>query len=35
MMGLREYSYVGAILGLTLSLDDQTFLGSGADRDIV
>jgi 3-dehydroquinate dehydratase-2 len=35
MMGLREYSYVGAILGLTLSLDDETFLGDGAGSAIV
>lgn len=27
-MGLREYSYVGAIASLTLALDDETFLGA-------
>lgn len=27
-MGLRQYSYAAAILGLTLSLDDDTFLGA-------
>ena len=27
-MGLREHSYVGAILALTLALDDEGFLGS-------
>ena len=30
MMGMREYSYVAALLALTLSLDDSTFLGQGA-----
>ena len=29
-MGLRQYSYVSALLGLTLSLDDETFLNPGA-----
>lgn len=29
-MGLRQYSYVAALLGLTLSLDDETFLNPGA-----
>ena len=29
-MGLREHSYVGAILSLTLALDDEGFLGSKA-----
>jgi 3-dehydroquinate dehydratase-2 len=28
MMGLREYSYAGAILALAMSLDDGTFLGA-------
>jgi 3-dehydroquinate dehydratase II len=28
MMGLRQYSYAGAIVGLTLALDDPTFLGA-------
>jgi 3-dehydroquinate dehydratase II len=28
MMGMRQYSYVAALLALTLSLDDRTFLGS-------
>lgn len=27
-MGLRQYSYAEAILGLTLALDDETFLGA-------
>ena len=27
-MGLRQYSYAAAILGLTLSLDDNSFLGA-------
>jgi len=30
MMGMRQYSYLAALLALTLSLDDDTFLG-GAD----
>ncbi len=29
-MGLREHSYVGAILSLTLALDDEGFLGAPA-----
>jgi len=29
-MGLREHSYVGAILSLTLALDDEGFLGGPA-----
>lgn len=29
-MGLRQYSYVAALLGLTLSLDDESFLNPGA-----
>jgi len=29
-MGLREHGYVGAILSLTLALDDEGFLGSPA-----
>jgi 3-dehydroquinate dehydratase II len=28
-MGLRQYSYAGALLGLALSLDDDSFLGGG------
>lgn len=28
MMGLREYSYVAAILSLTMALDDKNFLGA-------
>lgn len=31
VMGLREYSYAGAILSLTMALDDEDFLG----QDIV
>ncbi|KAF0957190.1 type II 3-dehydroquinate dehydratase [Rhodococcus sp. T7] len=32
VMGLRQYSYLGAMLGLTLSLDDEAFLDGGANR---
>jgi len=28
-MGLRQYSYVAAIIGIVLALDDNTFLGNG------
>jgi 3-dehydroquinate dehydratase-2 len=28
MMGMREYSYCGAILSLAMALDDQNFLGA-------
>lgn len=28
VMGLRQYSYLGALLGLTLALDDQAFLAA-------
>ena len=28
MMGLRQYSYCGAILSLTMALDDKNFLGA-------
>ena len=28
-MGLRQYSYAGALLGLALALDDDSFLGGG------
>ena len=27
VMGFRQYSYVGAMLALTLALDDASFLG--------
>ncbi|MHA6622440.1 hypothetical protein [Pseudonocardia sp. DLS-67] len=27
--GLRQYSYLGALLGLTLALDDSSFLDGG------
>jgi 3-dehydroquinate dehydratase-2 len=27
MMGMREYSYLAALLALTFALDDDTFLG--------
>lgn len=27
-MGLRQYSYIAALVGLTLALDDETFLGA-------
>lgn len=30
VMGLREYSYVAALLGLVLALDDESFLRPGA-----
>lgn len=30
-MGLRQYTYVAALLALTLSLDDPTFLGPNDD----
>jgi len=30
VMGMRQYSYVGALVGLTLSLDDESFLDGGA-----
>ncbi|MEZ5076779.1 MAG: type II 3-dehydroquinate dehydratase [Solirubrobacterales bacterium] len=29
-MGMRQYSYAGALLGLALSLDDESFLGAAA-----
>lgn len=33
VMGFRQYSYVGAVLALTLALDDESFLGgAGAHR---
>lgn len=32
VMGLRQYSYVGALLALCLSLDDRSFLGASAER---
>jgi len=32
-MGLRQYSYVGGMLGLVLGLDDASFLGSGITHD--
>ncbi|GAA4674610.1 type II 3-dehydroquinate dehydratase [Gordonia humi] len=32
VMGLRQYSYLGAMLGLVLALDDETFLDGGAVR---
>jgi 3-dehydroquinate dehydratase-2 len=31
MMGMRQYSYVAALVALTLSLDDETFLGQDPD----
>jgi 3-dehydroquinate dehydratase-2 len=31
-MGLRQYSYLAALLGLTLSLDDDAFLAGGTKR---
>ncbi len=30
-MGMRQYSYFAAVLAMTLSLDDESFLGSGLD----
>lgn len=32
VMGLRQYSYLAALLGLTLALDDQNFLAPSAPR---
>ncbi len=32
-MGLRQYSYAQAILGLTLALDDSTFLGADVEQE--
>jgi 3-dehydroquinate dehydratase II len=32
VMGLRQYSYLGALLALTLGLDDEDFLAGGARR---
>ncbi|QRP50257.1 type II 3-dehydroquinate dehydratase [Amycolatopsis sp. FDAARGOS 1241] len=32
VMGLRQYSYLGALLALTLALDDADFLAGGARR---
>jgi 3-dehydroquinate dehydratase-2 len=32
VMGLRQYSYLGALLGLTLALDDESFLDGGNRR---
>jgi 3-dehydroquinate dehydratase-2 len=32
VMGLRQYSYLGAMLGLVLGLDDSSFLDGGARR---
>lgn len=29
VMGLRQYGYLGALLALTLALDDESFLGAG------
>lgn len=28
-MGLRQYSYIGALVGLVMALDDSSFLGDG------
>jgi 3-dehydroquinate dehydratase-2 len=30
-LGMRHYSYAAALVGLTLSLDDQSFLGAPAE----
>lgn len=32
VMGLRQYSYLGALLALTLALDDEAFLAGGTTR---
>jgi 3-dehydroquinate dehydratase-2 len=32
-MGLRQYSYIGALTGLVLALDDENFLGSTSQQD--
>ncbi|HIY64896.1 MAG TPA: 3-dehydroquinate dehydratase, partial [Candidatus Agrococcus pullicola] len=34
MMGLRQYSYAGAIYALALALDDKTFLGESIDSTV-
>jgi hypothetical protein len=31
-MGLRQYSYLGALPALTLALDDESFLAGGENR---
>lgn len=31
-MGLRQYSYFAAVLGLVMALDDDSFLGTGDDE---
>jgi 3-dehydroquinate dehydratase-2 len=33
VMGLRQYSYIGALVALALSLDDPSFLGGQDGRD--
>ncbi|MFE0420720.1 type II 3-dehydroquinate dehydratase [Streptomyces tendae] len=32
LMGMREYSYAGALLSLVLALDDETFLGAKSEN---
>jgi hypothetical protein len=32
MTGLRQYGYIGALVALTLTLDDVEFLGAEADQ---
>ncbi len=32
MMGMRQYSYFAAVVAMTLSLDDESFLGPGLDK---
>lgn len=32
--GLRQYSYVAALIGLVLALDDETFLGPGEGETV-
>jgi 3-dehydroquinate dehydratase-2 len=33
-MGLRQYSYLAAVLGLVLALDDDSFLGEGQGETV-
>jgi 3-dehydroquinate dehydratase-2 len=33
MTGLRQYCYIGALVALTLALDDEEFLGAEADTE--
>ena len=33
MTGMRKYGYIGALVALTLSLDDADFLGADEDQE--